>query len=292
MAPRLCYTLINGKNIAYLEWMPDHKPDQTMLCVHGINRNKRDFDYLAKFFCGLGKKVIAFDMPGRGQSEYLTHPEEYNYSTYLDFTSKFIEKICKEEVIYVGTSMGGIIGILLLSEIPHKIKSIVLNDIGPYTDAAFLKILYKYLAKCPEFCSIEDATRYLKVFFKPLNITQQYHLDHMIRYSLKKDHGSYLLDFDYRIFTSLAKNTASARDLWQQWNQIDPSIPILVLRGKNSNILSEQTFKQMLKSRKRIAGIEYENVGHVPSLMEEEQLNDIKDWLLKVEKISANTDNN
>jgi pimeloyl-ACP methyl ester carboxylesterase len=158
----------------------------------------------------------------------------------------------------------------------------VINDIGPHTDSVALKIISKYVCNYTEFNSIEEVSKYIRIFLRPLNIKSNEHWDHMIKYSVKKTkNNSYVLDFDPQILVNFKNNANKNRDIWSIWNDIDRKIPILILRGEKSIMLTKETLLKMLESKDQIDFIEYSDVGHTPSLLEIQQLEDIKNWITK-----------
>lgn len=276
---KLKFIELNNKKIAYLDWNESSK--DVVVCIHGINRNKHDFDYLANYLSDNGFRIIALDVPGRGESDYLDHYSEYSYENYVKILTDFISGLKLEKFSLVGTSMGGVISIILCSRMPERIKALVINDIGPYTDSVTLKILAKYVCNYPVFKDMEEASNYIKIFLRPLNIRSEEHWKHMIEHSIRRTkENTYILDFDPQILINFKNNAGKDRDLWEMWHQIDKKVSILILRGEKSNMLSKDTALKMLEGRGNIKLIEYENVGHTPSLLEVRQCKDVGDWLI------------
>ncbi|ACT69801.1 hydrolase, alpha/beta fold family [Neorickettsia risticii str. Illinois] len=265
--------------IVYLDW--NHKGKLgPVICIHGINRNKRDFDYLARTLAESDFRVIAIDVPGRGESEYM-QADLYTYENYGKILLEFINRLALQRCVLVGTSMGGIISMMLASTIPQKIEALVINDIGPYTDFSAMIVLSKYLSMYPTFSSLEEADKFLRVMLKPLGLLKEEHWQHMLRHSFRNtEEGKYVLDFDPEIFRNHRENITGSRDLWKIWDNINQNIPILALRGEFSRMLSKETFTKMAQSHQRISCVEYTGIGHAPSLMDHKQLEDIKSWLL------------
>ncbi|KYH12799.1 alpha/beta fold hydrolase [Neorickettsia sp. 179522] len=265
--------------IVYLDWNCKGKLGP-VICIHGINRNKRDFDYLAKTLAESDFRVIAIDVPGRGESEYM-QPELYTYENYQKILLEFINRLAPQKCILVGTSMGGIISMMLASTIPQKIEALVINDIGPYTDFSAMMVLSKYLCMYPTFSSLDEAEKFLRVMLKPLGLRKEEHWQHVLHYSFRNTkEGKYVLDFDPEIFRNHKEKITGSRDLWEIWHNINQNIPILALRGELSRMLSEETFTKMAQSHQKISCLEYAGIGHAPSLMDHKQLEDIKSWLL------------
>ena len=276
---------IKKHKISYLDWGDKNNPE-TIICLHGVTQNSRYFDYLAYELSLSGFRVIAVDMIGRGSSDYLEDYTLYNYQTYQEIMIDFIEQLSLKNFSLIGTSMGGIISLLLANKVPKKIKAVIINDIGPYIESRSQQILYKYVTHYPEFNSTDECRNYLKFFLAPLNITEEKHWNHLVEHNYKKNKDKFLLNFDYNIILSIRKRTASNSNLWEIWHDIDKKIPMLILRGERSRILSTMTLEKMLQTRERINYFEYKNTGHTPSLMDINQIDDIKVWLLNTLHLS------
>lgn len=267
-----------GKMV-YMEWNHETEVDP-VICIHGINRNKHDFEYLAHALVSHNFRVISLDMLGRGESEYIQR-ELYSYKSYEKILLEFVNRLSLRNFTLIGTSMGGIISMMLAAVIPQRINALVINDIGPYTDFSAMMLLSKYLCMYPTFSSLTEAEKFMRVMLKPLNLQKEEHWQHMLRHSFRSDgEGRYVLDFDPEIFRAHKERITGARNLWEIWENIDQSIPIFVLRGELSRMLSKNTLTKMIESRQRISYIEYPNIGHAPSLLESNQLEDITSWLL------------
>ncbi|WP_038560100.1 alpha/beta fold hydrolase [Neorickettsia helminthoeca] len=267
-------------DIVYLDWNRNSKLSP-IICIHGVNRNKHDFDYLAAGLVKNGFRVIALDMLGRGESSYMDR-ELYTYQTYKVIMLEFIERLNLSRFSLVGTSMGGIISMMVAADMPGYIGTLIINDIGPYTDKSAMLTLSKYLCMYPEFEHLAEAEKFLRVLFKPLNLSEEEHWQHMINSSMRrKENGKYVLNFDPEIFRGHKEKITGSRDLWKVWESIDNSIPILVLRGELSRMLSKETLIQMVQLRPNASYIEYPGIGHAPSLFGDNQIKDVISWLTK-----------
>ncbi|KJV69208.1 alpha/beta hydrolase fold family protein [Candidatus Neoehrlichia lotoris str. RAC413] len=249
-----------------------------LICVHGIMRNCRDFDYLA---IALSKycKVICPDIVGRGKSSWLKNIPLYNYSTYCKSIIYLLQHLKISKINFLGTSMGGIIGMYLAAYFPKLINSLILNDIGPFIDAIPLKRIAKHISINPQFYDINSARNYLQKMLYHFKITQEKHWDHIVKYSIIKQQNKYILAADPNI--SIAFNNTvkpHAMNMWDIWKKIKSKT--LVLRGNQSDILTKDTLKKMITLRPETNYIEYPNIGHNPSLMENYQIKDIQDWLI------------
>ena len=265
--------------VACTQWgTPDSGP--TVLCAHGLTRNGRDFDYLARSLCE-HFHVLCPDMPGRGQSAWLKNPEGYHNTAYVAVVAFILRSFHINRVHWIGTSMGGIMGLLAASGQPGLLKSLTLNDIGCFipasglrriADLADLKTSYKtraeaeqaYHQRCAAFC-----------------ITSEAQWQHLFQYGLRV-HSSGVTDFTYdpAIFTTGFPKGAPVEDvdLWPLWEPVT-QMPVLLIRGMESDILPRETALDMQERHTDLLLHEVEDAGHAPSLMDSREIALIHEWL-------------
>ncbi|MBQ4875005.1 MAG: alpha/beta hydrolase [Rickettsiaceae bacterium H1] len=254
--------------------------DNIILCIHGIVRNSRDFDYLAAKLAP-NYTVICIDIFGRGNSSLLKDKKKYNYNTYYHALIALLKSLKIKKISLLGTSMGGIIAMYIAANNIELVKKIVLNDIGPAIDLDALRKLAVYLKKYPSFSNKTEAKNYLKMFLSPLKLSSDKLLSHIVEHSITigKD-GNYYLNYDPAIgekFDQDVKSMSSDMNLWGLWEKINQ--PVLILHGEKSEILTNDTVKKMIDGRNNVDYIKYEDVGHTPSLMEDKQILDVLKWL-------------
>ncbi|QGR03002.1 alpha/beta hydrolase [Ehrlichia ruminantium] len=251
-----------------------------LICVHGITRNCRDFDYLATALSTY-YKVICPDIVGRGKSSWLNNYKLYNYSTYCKSIVYLLKHLKIDQVDFIGTSMGGIIGMYLSAYFPNLIDKLVINDIGPFININSLKKIDQNININPTFNTINDAELYIKKLLYNFGITQEQHWQHLVKHSIiQNSDNTYILAADPKIGTAFSEEISSMEnmDIWDVWEKIHSKI--LVIRGTISNILTRPILNQMIASKQNINVIEYPNIGHAPALMENYQIHDIQNWLL------------
>ncbi len=274
LEPKGNYTL------AYSEW-GDPKAKKVLFCVHGILRNRHDFDYLAQSLAD-HYRVICVDMVGRGQSSWLENPSNYNYHFYTRGMIQMLEKLDIDTVDWLGSSMGGIIGMMVAAKDRKRINKMVLNDVGPYVDGNVIFNITKYITKHYEFDNYQDASDYIHILLSPFGIKNSEDIwDHVLKNSLKKaDNGKFMLSYDSKIYEGLQERLVNVADvnMWDEWDKID--IPVLVLRGERSKFLTEKTLELMVEGRNNVNYKIYPGVGHTPSLMYFDQVADVRNWLL------------
>lgn len=288
MLPRFCTFQVpdldspQGSHLlAYTEWGDPENPN-VLVCVHGLTRNGRDFDFLAT---SLEKdyRIICPDMPGRGRSEWLIDPSKYNYSTYITDITALLDSLDAKQVDWVGTSMGGLIGMFIAAGMPNRIRKLVVNDVGPLIPGKALKRIHKYVSISPTFQTLLDAEKHLRTILAPFGITHDSHWNHITEHSImKREDGKIGLAYDTRIIAGFQKENGGGEfddvDLWEVWEKI--THPTLLLRGAKSDTLLEETAKRMQQSGPKAQFIEFAGIGHAPALMESGQIGVIKEWLL------------
>ncbi|HUZ72099.1 MAG TPA: alpha/beta hydrolase [Stellaceae bacterium] len=262
--------------MAYAEW--GKAEGRTIVCVHGLTRNGRDFDALAASLAPEAR-IVCPDMPGRGRSDFLPHGEDYAYPTYLGAVAALLARLGMSEVDWIGTSMGGIIGMLLAALPGSPIRRIVLNDIGAVIAAAGLRRLSTYVGHDPSFAdlsALEAALRRVAAPFGPLSDEQWAHL---ARFSARNlPDGRLGWAYDPRIGDALRAGEATDIDLWAQWDAI--RVPTLVLRGADSDILRHEDAVAMTTRGPRARLVELPGIGHAPALMAADQIALVRDFLL------------
>ena len=288
--------------MAYWLWNNNEAAEHTLLCVHGLTRNGRDFDYLARTVLetpteqgearsvGFGAvaptyNILCPDIVGRGKSDWLTNTAHYNVDTYIADLLALLDSRKITQVDWMGTSMGGIIGMQLAATRPNLIRKLVLNDIGGLISATGLQRINSYAGLQMAFSDRSSAEAYLRSSFATFGITQEEHWQHMLEHSFTQlSNGEYQLAYDPGILDLMrdpAKKLANPVDipLWPLWDAI--TCPVLVIRGETSDILTAETLDEMVKRKPATtATLTIPHTGHAPALMEASQTQFIRDWLL------------
>ena len=261
--------------VAYVEWGAPNNP-RVVVCVHGLTRNGRDFDYLARELAR-DFRVICPDIVGRGRSAWLTHAQDYAYPQYCADMSALIARLDVEQVDWVGTSMGGLIGMMLAAQPNAPIRKFVMNDVGPFVPQAALERLAIYVGKAPAFTDMPGVERYLRETLAGFGALTSEQWHHLAQYSASsKDQSAFQLHYDPSIGQAFA---GPLRDvvLWPLWQAL--RCPTLVLRGTESDLLLAETLKQMLATRPGTLSKEFAAVGHAPALMDAEQIGVVQAFL-------------
>ena len=271
-----CLSLHGFHRLSYYEW-GDPANSKVAICVHGLTRNGRDFDDLALALSS-EYRVLCPDVPGRGKSEWLTHPEDYSYPVYCADMAALIARSGAQTVDWIGTSMGALIGMLLAAQPNSPIRKLVMNDVGPFIPKASLERLSTYVGKPVSFDSSEVFEQYIRVVsasFGPLTDAQWRHLaETTVR---RGDDGRWGTNYDPAIASPFKVPIADVV-LWPFWDPI--RCPVLLLRGKESDLLLSETAREMTTRGPKAKLVEFAGIGHAPMLMAADQINVVRQFLL------------
>jgi pimeloyl-ACP methyl ester carboxylesterase len=265
--------------VFYTEW-GEPAAERVVVCCHGLTRNGRDFDVLAQRLVTDPRqplRVICPDIAGRGRSEWLRDPAYYAYPQYLADMTAMIARLGVAQVDWIGTSMGGLIGMFLAAAPNAPIRALVLNDVGPVLPQAALARIADYVGRDPHFddiASVEAHLRQVHAPFGPLTDGQWTHLArHGHRFLAD---GRYGLAYDPGIAVNVRLGVKDW-DLWASWDAI--TCPTLVLRGRNSDLLPAAVAQEMTRRGPKATLIEFDGIGHAPALMADDQTGTIATWL-------------
>lgn len=283
--------------MAYWLWGDEAAP-HVIVCVHGLSRQGRDFDALAQGLIAAADgrvRVVCPDVVGRGRSEWLADPKGYIVPTYVADMLQLLQALHAaapiEALDWVGTSMGGLIGMGLAGTpglpLPAAIRSLVLNDVGPAIEWAALQRIGTYLGKAGRYESVQEAADAMWVIsqgFGPHTPEQWLALSQAMVRPLAGN--GFTLHYDPAIavpFRALDEATAAAGQaaLWQMYDAI--TARTLLLRGSASDLLSRATAEEMMRRGPRPRLVEFEGVGHAPTLVAQEQVEAVASFLFAKE---------
>jgi len=263
--------------VAYLEW-GDPDNSRVVVCVHGLTRCGRDFDDLARALAPWFR-VLCPDVAGRGDSEWLRDPGDYTTATYLVDLATMLAYAHVDEVAWVGTSMGGLLGMLMAAQAGTPIVRLVVNDIGPVIEPAALARIGSYVGVDPVFDSFEQLeahVRQISATFGQLTDAQWEHLSRSV--ARQTQDGRWTYKYDPGIAVPFRGSASQPADLWQVWDAI--RCPTLLLRGADSDLLSERTATAMTTRGPRPKLVEFPAVGHAPMLLSTDQITPVVQFLL------------
>jgi pimeloyl-ACP methyl ester carboxylesterase len=265
--------------LAYADWGPQDA-DIPVICVHGLTRQGRDFDYLARDLAARGRRVTCPDLAGRGRSSRLRSPDEYALPQYCADMNALIARLGADAVDWVGTSLGGLIGIVLAGLPGSPIRRLVVNDIGPYLPWTGLSRIGQYMADMPPgFADVDDAEAYFREVLAPFGVLSDEHWFHITRHSIAWDDRRHRYEMlcDPQIAHAFRSPWQYSLDLWKYWRAIN--VPVLVLRGTESDLLPADLAVQMAERNPGMRLHEIADVGHAPTLMTADQIEVVADFL-------------
>lgn len=262
---------------AYWEW-PCGQPDApNLIAMHGLTRNGRDFDAAAR---GLSDRfhVVCPDVVGRGKSDRLPDGALYGYPQYLADAAVLIARVSSGPVDWLGTSMGGLVGMMLAAQPRTPIRRLILNDVGPFIPKASLERIGAYVGLDPVFADLAEAELYLRRVHAAFGNLSDADWAHMAHYSTEpRDGGGYGLAYDPAIAQVFRIGPIIDVDLWPVWDRI--ACPVLILRGRQSDLLLADTATEMTRRMPNATLVEFAECGHAPALTNAEQIGLIRDWL-------------
>ncbi|MGC2518045.1 MAG: alpha/beta hydrolase [Burkholderiales bacterium] len=274
-----CASASGLHRMAYLEW-GERDCARVLVCVHGLSRCARDFDFLAAEMVSQGYRVICPDIPGRGDSDWLKNPMEYVVPTYVNDMVALIARLDVETVHWVGTSLGGLIGMTLAALPDSPVKKLVLNDVGPVLTAVSLDRIGAYVGQWPPLPTIEAAEQFVRAVSAPFgahtDAEWRFLTEHVVR---KNPDGTLRMHYDPAIAVPFnAQLPHKDIELWDFYDAIRCST--LVLRGEKSDLLTRDTAAQMAARGPRARVAEIAGVGHAPTLIHTDQIAIVRDFLL------------
>lgn len=269
--------------IAYTDWGDPGNP-HIVICVHGLTRNCRDFDYLASALSSQCR-VICPDVVGRGQSDWLEDEKDYDYyPVYLSDAALLIKHLRSQysvpvKIGWVGISMGGLIGMMIAINPENEIHRLILSDIGPLIPVAALKRMSEYVGKDVHFKSLSEFEIYIRRISAPFGQLTDDQWRHLTIHSAQLlSDGTYSFYYDPKISASF-KEHALLNDinLWEYWDRLQT--PTLVIRGAESDVLLKETAIEMQTRGPCAKIVECPGIGHAPILLDEKQISIVKNFL-------------
>lgn len=301
--PRLdfvtCASPAGLHRMAYWEW-GDPANDRVLVCVHGLTRTGRDFDTLAQRLCGT-YRVVCPDVVGRGASDWLVNPDGYVVPQYVADMLTLIARVRPARLDWVGTSMGGLIALALLgaqamarATRPETVSGgldpaagipfgrIVLNDIGPDLDLDGLTRIGQYVGQPVAFDTFDQAVDYVRDISPGFGQNTREQWETLARHVMVRHGAQWIKHYDLRMAQPFAmQNEAALRAsealLWSSFDSIQ--VPVLILRGEQSDLLSAETAARMLSRNARAQLHVVSNVGHAPMFMTDDQIDPVARFL-------------
>ena len=270
-------------SIGVTEWGP-RASEQVVVCLHGLTRNARDFDFLARRLAAKGMRVVAPDLPGRGRSQWVENGADYATPLYMATMAAVIARTGVDKVDWVGTSLGGHIGMELAAREGAPIRRLVLNDFGARISGAALQRIGTYLRIKRHFDSVVALESHLRTIHEPFGRLTDEQWRHMAENSaVKTEEGDWRQHFDPAIARAFAWPLMVDIALWDVWEKVD--CPVLILRGEDSDLLHASTVRDMMKrgtaaKKGWVRSVEVRDCGHAPALMSDSQISLVEEFLL------------
>ncbi len=265
----------------YTDWGDPANP-HVVICVHGLTRNCRDFDALAAALQDR-LRIISVSIAGRGLSDWLPHKEDYSYPQYMADITALIARVTvtgTQKIDWVGTSMGGMLGMLLAARPNTPIRRLVLNDVGAVIPKAAMERIGTYVGQDPRFKSLQEAEAYVRMLLTPFGPHTDAQWQHLTVHNLKQhDDGSWGVNYDPGIALPFRKALTNDIVLWNYYDAV--RCPTLLLRGAQSDLLEKNIALQMTQRGPQPRLIEFESIGHAPTLMADDQIKVVRDFLLE-----------
>jgi pimeloyl-ACP methyl ester carboxylesterase len=279
-APRFdsvqCLSPAGLHRMAYTEWGDPTNP-RVLICVHGLTRVGRDFDRLARALIGQ-YRVVCPDVVGRGRSDWLREPKFYGVPQYVADMVTLIARLNAQSVHWVGTSMGGLIGMMLAAQPNNPVHKLVINDVGPLVPKAALQRLAGYVGKAPPMRSVDELEHYFRQVFAGFGTLTPEQWRHMATASARhNDDGTIAPAYDPAIANAFSGELQDVV-LWPVWDAV--RCPTLLLRGADSDLLLAETAREMTQRGPKPKLKVFEGCGHAPALMAKDQIEVVRDFLL------------
>lgn len=264
----------------YTEWGDPDNP-RIVICVHGLTRTGRDFDALAQALQDTFR-VVCPDIVGRGKSDWLQNKSSYGYPQYMSDLNVLIARVTRGDpppLHWVGTSMGGLLGLLTAALPGNPIGKLVVNDVGMRVPKEALARLATYVGKDPRFPTLDALEAYVRRVFAPFGSLSDAAWRHLTLHgAVRHPDGTWGQSYDPAIGLALQGDLQDV-DLSAQWDAIDR--PTLLLRGAQSDVLPREVAEAMRERGPRARLVEIEGVGHAPMLLSEDQIDIVRDFLLE-----------
>jgi pimeloyl-ACP methyl ester carboxylesterase len=262
--------------VVYRDWGHPESA-RVVVCVHGLTRNGRDFDTLATELADRFR-ILCPDMPGRGESEWLEDANDYSFPTYLTTLTAMLAHARVERFAWVGTSMGGLLGMILAAQSRSPITRLVINDIGPVIEPAALTRIAGYVGLNPTFDNFAALEAHIREVSAPFGALTDAQWRQLASTTARQDaDGRWRLNYDPGIAIPFRNTAGAGGNLWAVWDAI--RCPVLLLRGEQSDLLSRETAAAMRTRGPAPRMIEFAGIGHAPMLLSPDQIGPVATFL-------------
>jgi len=248
-----------------------------VFCVHGYSGNARDFDALAAALAP-DARVICIDVAGRGESGWLASPLEYHFGRFLTDIDALIAHLGVREIDWIGTSMGGLLGLLMAARSRSPVRSLVMNDIGAYVPLDGLARIARNLEAPDRFASLDEVEAYLRRTRSEWGEITDAQWKQMAIHATRAEGDGYRMHYDPQIARLMHRvPLGSGLFFWGPWSQV--SCPVLLMRGEDSRVLPHAVAASMVDSKRGTRLEEIPGCGHAPSLMAESHIAIVREFM-------------
>ncbi len=260
----------------YVDWGDAENP-RVVICVHGYSRHSRDFDVLARALSE-DYRVICPDLAGRGESDWLGTAMEYSFPQMMADLNVLLSRLDVTEVDWIGTSLGGLLGMYMAAQPGTPIRRLVMNDVGAFIPSDSLRHIGRHLNAPARFQSLADVEAHLREAYDESGVMSDDQWRQLTLHSVKPDGDGYRLHYDPDL-AAIASPLPPLPGLyfWDVWSKV--TCPTLLLRGEHSTIFPRSVAEWMLIQREDARLVEIANCGHAPLLMSELEIDAIGDFL-------------
>jgi pimeloyl-ACP methyl ester carboxylesterase len=265
------FVVADGIRLHYRDY-PGSSAEPPLLCLHGLTRNARDFVGLAERFSP-HRRVLALDFRGRGRSGYDPLPLRYTPLTYATDVIALLDELKINEAVFVGTSLGGLVTMVLAATAPQRIAAAILNDVGPELNEVGLERIRTYVGNGARFRSWDEAAEAIAANngHVPASYSHSNWVE-MAHRVCREDNGEIVFDYDMAIALPFETQGTSLRvDMWPLFEALGRK-PLLVIRGELSDLLSAASLAKMQSAVPGLKSVTVPGVGHAPMLDEPEAL--------------------
>lgn len=276
------FTCQDGLRLSFRDYGDARAPAVAVLCLAGLTRNAKDFHTLA-LHLAKRRRVLCPDYRGRGRSENDPDWRRYQPRTYVDDVRHLLAATNVHEVVVIGTSLGGILAMIMAAAMPAVLKGAVLNDVGPEIGTGGLARIIAYIDSIPDFADWPSAAEFLRKTLPSFAVPEgPGGWLTMAKNTFREDpDGRLRPDWDPAIMTPIRRGEAPSVDLWALFRALG-QVPVLAVRGARSDVLTAETFERMASEVPALARVTVPDVGHVPTLLEPEVMRAIDALLERV----------
>ena len=256
------------------------------MCAHGYSGNGRDFDFLARALADAGLRVICPDFAGRGKSAWLPGAFQYNFPQFLADTRTLLAHLGVPEVEWIGTSMGGLLGMMLAAQPNTPVRRLVMNDVGAFLPMDALQAIARNLEAPLAFPSRRAVEEHLRHTHRDWGEITDEQWKHMALHHAVKSAGGFRLHFDPKI-AAIARPMPLTPGLyfWDAWYRV--RCPVLLVRGEHSRVFPADVAQAMLGAKPAARLVEIEDAGHAPGLMSPGEIGILREFLTSEPRAAA-----